>query len=70
MTRRIDTAESLTNATVGLAVSVAITYAALPLWGLEPSLSDSVSITAMYFAVSTARSYAVRRAFRRLAGQP
>jgi hypothetical protein len=67
MTRRIDTAEALTNAAVGLAISVAITYAALPLWGLKPSLGDSIGITAMYFVASTARSYAVRRAFRRLA---
>ena len=67
MTRRIDTAEALANATIGLALSVALTFAALPFWGLDPTLGDSMGITAMFFVASTARAYALRRVFRRLA---
>lgn len=66
MTRRLDAAESATNAAVGLVLSVAVTYTALPLFGLYPSLSASVGITAMFTAVSFARNYAIRRIFRGL----
>lgn len=58
--------EALTNATIGLAVSWAATYWALPLWGLTPSPSASVGITAMFFILSFARSYVLRRLFARL----
>jgi hypothetical protein len=61
---RADLAESLTNAVIGLAVSWAITYLALPLWGLHPSAAQSAAITALYFGISFARSWAIRRAFR------
>ena len=67
MSRHIDTAEALANATIGLALSAALTFAALPFWGLEPTLGDSMGITAMFFVASTARAYALRRVFRRLA---
>jgi len=65
MNRYIDTAEALANATIGIALSVALTFAALPLWGLEPTIGDSMGITAMFFVASTARAYALRRMFRR-----
>ena len=67
MSRTLDTAEALANATAGIVVSIALTFAALPLWGLRPSLGDSIGITAMYFIASTARTYALRRIFRRFA---
>lgn len=63
---RLDALEALTNATIGLLVSWGVTYAALPLWGLTPSLSASAGITAMYFVISTARSFLIRRIFRGL----
>lgn len=66
MGKRLDITEALTNAAVGLLFSWAVTYIALPLWGLEPSAGDAVGITAMYFFVSMARSYVLRRVFRRL----
>ena len=58
--------EALCNAFVGLAVSWAVTFYALPFWGLTPSASASAGITAMYFGISFARSWAIREAFRRL----
>ena len=59
-----DAAEAATNATVGLFMSWAITYFALPLWGLTPSPMASVQITAAYFVVSFARAWFIRWGFR------
>ena len=58
--------EALCNAVVGLLVSWAITYWALPFWGLTPSPAQAGGITAMYFCVSFARSWALREVFRRV----
>lgn len=58
MTR--DLAEVLANAIVGLAVSWAATWAVL---GFSPV--QSVGVTAMFFAISTARQFVLRRLFRR-----
>ena len=55
-------AEVLANAVVGLAVSWAATWAVL---GFSPV--QSVGVTAMFFALSTARQFVLRRLFRRLA---
>lgn len=57
--------EALTNAVIGLGMSWAITFYALPLWGLTPSASASAGITATYFFISFARSWAIREAFRK-----
>ena len=59
--------EALTNATIGLLVSWAVTYWCLPWWGLEPSASQSAAITGFYFFVSFARSWAIREGFRKWA---
>ena len=59
--------EAFTNATAGLFVSWAVTYLALPLWGLTPSPGEAASITATYFVVSFLRAWAIREAFRRWA---
>ena len=53
-------AEAITNAAIGLIVSWLITWAVL---GFTPA--QSIGITLMFFAVSTARAFAVREAFRR-----
>lgn len=63
----MDAVESLTNAVVGYLVSAAATYWLLPLWGFHPPVSVSLGISAMFFAVSTVRSFALRRIFRSLA---
>lgn len=62
----LDALESLTNATLGLLISWAATYLALPFWGLSPSPTDAASITAMFFGLSFARALALRSIFRRL----
>lgn len=63
--RRLDATEALTNATLGLLISWAFTWGALPLWGLHPSATDAAGITAAFFAISFARAFVLRRLFRR-----
>ena len=57
--------ESLANAIIGLVISWAITFYALPMWGLTPSAGASAGITGMYFGVSFARAFVLREAFRK-----
>ena len=59
-----DAIEALANASIGFGVSWAATYWLLPAWGLHPTASGSLGITAMFFGLSLARSYGLRRAFR------
>lgn len=60
----MDAAEAITNSFIGLVVSVVLTW----LWlGFTPG--QSIGITAVFFVVSTARSYAVRKVFRWLSLQ-
>lgn len=59
---RLDAAEALANALIGLVVSWSATWAVL---GFSPG--QSVGVTAMFFALSTARQFVLRRLFRRLA---
>ncbi len=60
--------ESLTNITIGLLVSWAFTFWLLPLWPLPPSPGQALQISLVFFVISGARSYAIRRAFNRGAG--
>lgn len=59
---RLDAAEALANALIGLVVSWSATWAVL---GFSPV--QSVGVTAMFFALSTTRQFVLRRLFRRLA---
>ena len=59
---KMDTIEALCNATIGLIVSWAATF-----WVLGYSAAGSVAVTALFFALSFARSWAIRAAFRRWA---
>ena len=54
--------EALANATIGLLVSWAATF-----FILGYSASGSTAVTAMFFCLSFARSYALRLIFKRLA---
>ena len=58
--------EALTNAILGLVASWAVTYLALPLWGLTPSPTDAAGITALYFVISFLRAWVIREVFRRV----
>ena len=67
MTKALDAAEGLANATIGLGLSVLAVQAAWPLFGWEATLSQSLAVTALFWALSVARTYALRRVFRRFA---
>lgn len=60
----LDAVEALANAAGGLAVSVAAVHLAWPLFGWDVTGLQSLAVSALFFALSTARSYALRRAFR------
>jgi hypothetical protein len=61
----IDAAEAFTNATIGLAVSWAATFYLLPpLFGIAPTAGQSAGITALFFVISFARNWIIRKAFR------
>lgn len=53
--------EAFTNATIGLLVSWAATF-----FVLGYSAGGSLAVTAMFFALSFARAYALRLIFKRL----
>ncbi len=60
----MDGIEAITNATVGLAVSVLAVWALWPVFGWEASPGQSVAVTGLFWALSAARTYAIRRLFR------
>lgn len=66
MTRRLDMAESVSNVAVGYALAVATQVVAFPLFGLQANPAEHLGIAAIFTAVSLARSYVLRRVFRRL----
>ena len=61
--KKMSLAEAFTNAVIGLVVSWLFTYFMLPLFGLQPNAHIALWITACYFALSTVRSYLIRRLF-------
>lgn len=56
-----DVAEAMANAVIGLAVSWAATF-----FVLGYTAAGSAAVTAMFFSLSFARSWALRALFRRL----
>lgn len=59
--------ESLLNQASGFALSVAVwEFAVKPIWGIQTSMGENLTITALFTVVSMARSYAWRRFFNRL----
>ncbi len=56
-----DAAEAMANAVIGLAVSWAATF-----FVLGYTAAGSAAVTAMFFSLSFARSWALRALFRRL----
>ena len=62
-TRKGSAVESAVNIAVGLIVSLIANHLVFPLYGFIPTLSQNASITAIYTAISFARSYGVRRLF-------
>lgn len=58
--------ESVANVAIGYVVSLVANATILPLFGFVVSMSDNLSIGAIYTSISIARSYMVRRIFNKL----
>jgi hypothetical protein len=63
---RIDALEAIANAVAGLALSVAAVQVLWPVFGWPVTAGQSVAVSAIFFALSVARGYVLRRLFRRL----
>ena len=63
----MDSAEALTNGTIGLAVSFLAVRYLVQLWGWEASHAQAVGVTGMFWALSAGRAYLLRKVFRWLA---
>ena len=55
--------EAIANVAVGFGVAVLAQIAVFPLFGLDVSFSDNLTLGAIFTAVSIGRSYALRRLF-------
>ncbi len=61
--RRMSLIEAATNVIVGYGVAVAATWVILPWFGHKISAQDTLSVSAVFTAVSLLRSYLLRRLF-------
>ena len=62
-TRRASLIEAVSSVAIGYAVAAALTATILPMFGLRPSIGDSMMISAIFTVASLARSYCLRRFF-------
>ena len=60
----MDVIETFTNTFTGIAVSFLVNLYVLPMVGVETTFTTAWGITAIFFVVSTARTYILRRLFR------
>lgn len=67
-TRKGSAIEALASIVIGLIVSMVANHLVFPLYGFTPTISQNISITAIYTAISFARSYSVRRMFNYFGG--
>lgn len=58
--------ESATNVVVGLLVSIVAQMVLYPLMGIEVSFGQNLIITAVFFVLSFARGYIIRRLFNNI----
>ena len=64
--RLMSLVESLANVLVGYGVAVITQMAVFPLFGLAVTVTENLLIGLIFTAVSTVRSYALRRGFEAL----
>ena len=65
-TRAMSAVEAVTNVVVGYGLAVGMQVILFPLFGLYPSLGQSMQIGILFTGVSLLHSYAIRRMFNRL----
>lgn len=66
-TRRMSAVETIAGTAIRFTIATLANYFVLPLWGLHPSPTDSLSIALFYTALSLAQGYPIRRFFNWLA---
>ena len=64
--RLMSLAEAIANVAVGFGVAVLAQIVVFPLFGLDVSFSDNLTIGAIFTAVSIVRAYTLRRLFEAL----
>lgn len=64
--RKMSGFEAATNAVVGIIISWLFTVFVLPLIGVHLTYYQATEVTFIFFFVSTARSYGLRRLFNAL----
>lgn len=55
--------ESFTGTAVGFIINTTANYTLLPLFGLHPTIANSMSIAVLFTLISLARGYILRRIF-------
>jgi len=66
--RTMSLVEAVANVVVGYGIAVATQLIVFPWFGLPARIGDALAIGAIYTAISTARSYLLRRAFEAIRG--
>ena len=61
--RRMSLVEAIANVAVGYAIAVLTQILVFPIFGLQVSLSNNLTIGAAFTAISLTRSYVLRRLF-------
>jgi len=64
--RRASFAEAAANVLVGYSLAVLVQLIVFPVFGLQPTLAQNLTIGLIFTAVSLLRSYALRRLFEAL----
>lgn len=61
--KKLSLIESITNTVIGLIISVILQIIVFPLFGFNPSIEQNMQITLIFYVVSFARSFIIRRIF-------
>ena len=64
-TRTMSLVESLTNVAVGYALAILTQIIVFPIFSIEVSVSQNLTIALIFTVVSVLRSYVLRRVFNR-----
>ena len=62
----MDGIEATANAVTGVVISAVAVHILWPMFGWQASGAQSLSVAAVFFLLSVARSYALRKLFRAL----
>ena len=65
-TVRLSVLESIANTVIGLVSSFLMQLFVFPLFGINISHSTNIQLTFIFFVISFARSYIIRRCFNKI----